>query len=168
MADPVVSGFAIQWDRPAVIAGAFEERFARGAFDKSLREHSDVAALWAHDPSRPLGRVSNGTLKLRSTNVGLWYELTPNVDAPLGQEVIAMVGADTVNEVSVGFSPEIEEWDDSGDLPRRLITQARLYEISVVLWGAYGTLTTASLRSNNATAARRRIEAAQRKRGILR
>jgi HK97 family phage prohead protease len=168
MADPVISGYAIQWSQPAVIAGAFEERFGRGAFDKSLRDHPDVAALWAHDPSRPLGRVSNGTLKLRSTPVGLWYELTPNVDAPLGQEAVAMVGADTVNEVSVGFSPEIEEWDDSGDLPRRLITQARLFELSIVLWGAYGKNTSASLRTDNAMAARRRIEAAQRKRGILR
>lgn len=167
MADPVISGFAVQWDQPAVIGGAFEERFARGAFDVSLREHSDVAALWAHDPSRPLGRVSNGTLKLRSTNVGLWYELTPSVAAPLGQEAIAMVGTDTVNEVSVGFAPEIEEWDDSGDLPRRLITQARLYEISIVLWGAYGKATSASLRTDNATAARRRVEAKMRIRGII-
>jgi HK97 family phage prohead protease len=166
MADPVISGFAIQWDQPAMIAGAFEEKFARGAFDKSLRDHPDVAALWAHDASRPLGRVSNGTLKLRSTPVGLWYELAPSVDAPLGQEAVAMVGADTVNEVSVGFSPEIEEWDDSGDLPRRLITQARLYEVSIVLWGAYGKNTSASLRGDNASAARRRMQEKMWRRGI--
>lgn len=168
MADPVISGFAIQWNQPALIAGAFEERFARGAFDKSLREHPDVAALWAHDPSRPLGRVGNGSLKLRSNSIGLWFELTPNVNAPLGQEAVATIGAGTVNEVSIGFAPEIEEWDDSGDLPRRLITRARLFELSLVLWGAYGKATSASLRDSNAAAARRRIEAAQRRRGILR
>jgi HK97 family phage prohead protease len=168
MASPVISGFAIQWNQPAVIAGAFEERFAREAFDKSLRDDPDVAALWAHDPSRPLGRVSNGSLKLRATGVGLWYELTPNVDAPLGQEAVAMVGADTVNQVSVGFSPEIEEWDDSGDLPRRLITQAHLHELSLCLWAAYGALTSASLRSDNAMAALRRMREKMRKRDILR
>ena len=168
MADKVISGWAIQWNQPAVIAGAFEERFARGAFDAHLRENPDVAALWAHDPSRPLGRVSNGTLKLRSTPAGLWYELVPNPDAPLGREALAMVGSETVTEVSVSFAPEVEEWDDTGDLPKRLITQARLYEVSLVIWGAYGKATSAALRGgSNAEAAARRMREKMRKRGML-
>jgi len=165
-----ISGYAIQWGQPAIIAGAFEERFARGAFDGSLREYPDVAALWAHDASKPLARVGNGTLQLRSDNVGLWYSLTPNAESPMGQEAVAMVGSDTVNEVSVGFSSLVEEWDDRYDLPRRLITEARLYEISLVLWGAYGKATNASLSVDNAAAARRRVaakaEAAMRLRGL--
>lgn len=166
MAEPKITGWALQWNQPAIIAGAFEERFAKGAFDAHLQENPDVAALWAHDASRPLARVSNGTLSLRSDNAGLWYSITPNADSPLGQEALAMVGSDTVNEVSVSFAPEIEEWDDSGELPRRLITQARLFEVSLVLWAAYGKVTSAGLRSDDATATQRRCEAAQRKRGI--
>ncbi|WP_234683978.1 HK97 family phage prohead protease [Bradyrhizobium monzae] len=168
MAD-TISGYAISWNRPAIIAGAWEERFARGAFDSHLAENPDVAALWAHDPSRPLARVGNGTLKLRSDNAGLYFAITPNTDSPLGQEAIAMVGSETVNEMSVSFSPEIEEWEDSGGLPRRLITRARLYEVSVVLWGAFGRDTSARLSraSDNNQAAKRRIEMAQRRRGII-
>lgn len=167
MAEPTITGWAIQWNQPAIIAGAFEERFARGAFDSHLREKPDVAALWAHDPSRPLARISNGTLTLRSDNAGLWYSITPNTESPLGQEALAMVGSDTVNEVSVSFAPEIEEWSDDGDLPKRLITQARLYEVSLVLWGAYGKATSAGLRSDNAAAAaQRRMREKMRKRGI--
>lgn len=164
-----ISGFAISWNRPAIIAGLFEERFARGAFDKHLAQNPDVAALWSHDPSRPLGRVSNQTLSLRSDNIGLYYALTPNPDAPLGQEALATVGNGTVTEVSVSFTPVVEEWDDSGDIPKRLITEAKLFEISLVLWGAYGSDTSAQISraSSNNTAARRRIEEAQRKRGIL-
>lgn len=163
-----ISGYAIQWGQPAVIAGLFEERFARGAFDKSLRESPDVVALWGHDSTRPLGRVSNGTLTLRSDNVGLYYSLTPNPESPLGKEALVTVGDQLVNEVSVGFASEIEEWDDSGDLPRRLITQARLFELSLVLWGAYGKATSAELvrAENKAAATRRKMEAAMRKRGI--
>ncbi|WP_081158765.1 HK97 family phage prohead protease [Ensifer aridi] len=164
-----VSGYAIQWGQPAVIAGLFEERFARGAFDRSLREYPDVVALWGHDATRPLGRVANGTLTLRSDNVGLYYSLTPNPESPLGKEALVTVGDQLVNEVSVGFASEQEEWDDSGDLPRRLITQARLFEISLVLWGAYGKATSAELlvREHNRTAAtRRKAETAMRKRGI--
>ena len=85
-----ISGFAISWNRPAIIAGLFEERFARGAFYKHIAQNPDVAALCSHDVSRPLGRISNGTLKLRSDNVGLYYSLEPHPDAPLGQEALAL------------------------------------------------------------------------------
>lgn len=163
-----ISGFAISWNRPAIIAGLFEERFARGAFDKHLAQNPDVAALWSHDPSRPLGRVSNGSLKLRATEAGLYYSLEPNPDAPLGQEALATVGNGTVNEVSVSFTPVVEEWTDDGDIPKRLITEAKLYEISLVLWGAYGKDTSAQISraSSNNSAARQRIEAKMRARGI--
>lgn len=166
MADKI-SGYAIQWNRPAIIAGAFEERFARGAFDKSLRDNPDVVALWAHDSSRPLGRVGNGTLELRSDNIGLAYVLTPNPDAPMGMEALATVGRADVGQVSVGFSPLVEEWEDNGALPKRLITEAKLHEISLVVWAAYGSDTSATIASTNAAnAARRCAEAAMRKRGI--
>lgn len=163
-----ISGYAISWNRPAIIAGLFEERFARGAFDKHLAQNPDVAALWSHDQSRPLGRVSNGTLLLRSDSIGLYYSLEPNPDAPLGQEALATVGNGTVTEVSVSFTPVVEEWTDDGDIPKRLITEAKLYEISLVLWGAYGKDTSAhiSRSSSNNQSAKRRIEAKMRARGI--
>ncbi|WP_439496839.1 HK97 family phage prohead protease [Bosea sp. (in: a-proteobacteria)] len=165
-----ISGYAIQWNKPAVIAGLFEERFAPGAFDASIREHPDVVALWSHDASRPLARAKNGTLTLRSDRVGLWYSLTPNPDSPLGQEAIATIGSGTLDQVSVGFASEVEEWEDNDDIPRRLVTRARLYEVSLVVWGAYGDATSAAIRSDNANAvalrARLKMEAAMRLRGI--
>lgn len=165
-----ISGYAIQWGQPAIIGGLFEERFARGAFDKSIREYPDVAMLWAHDASRPLGRVGNGSLTLRPDNVGLWYSLTPNPDSPTGKEAAALVGRADVSQVSVGFFSEVEEWDDTAELPKRLIVQARLWECSLVLWGAYGAATSATMATDNAASARLRIvqrmEAAHKLRGI--
>ncbi|WP_192359505.1 HK97 family phage prohead protease [Mesorhizobium mediterraneum] len=169
MAEPFISGYAIQWNQPATIAGLWVERFARGAFDRSLRQYPDVACLWSHDESRPLGRASNGTLTLKSDAIGLWYSLTPNPDSPNGQEALATVGREDVGQVSVGFWSEIEEWDDRQDMPQRLITQARLSEISLVLWGAYGDTTSAALSrasTNAAAALRRKAEEAHRLRGI--
>ena len=164
-----ISGYAITWNQSAVIAGAFEERFARGAFNQSLLDHPDVAVLWGHDATRPLGRVSNKSLTLRSDNIGLFYSFTPDEKSPLGQEALASVGSGLVDEVSVGFASEIEEWDDTGNLPRRLITRARLYEVSLVLWGAYGKATSAAVvRAGETKAAttRRKAEAAMLARGI--
>jgi len=169
MVEPFISGYALQWGRPATIGGAFVERFERGAFDKSLRDHPDVAALWAHDTSRPLGRVSNGSLTLKVDSIGLWYSLVPNLESPSGQEAVAAVGRSDVGQVSVGFSAIVEEWADNGELPSRKITEARLWELSLVLWGAYGDATSASLtraEANAANASRRRAEAAMRRRGI--
>ena len=159
-----VSGYAIQWGQPAIIAGLFEERFARGAFNQSLVDNPDVAVLWAHDSSRPLARVSNGSLTLRSDNVGLFYTFQPDEKSPLGQEALASVGSGLVNEVSIGFSSIEEEWDDNGELPKRLITRAFLGEISLVVWGAYGKTTSASLSGRSTTAIR--AEAAVKGRGI--
>ncbi|MER9032419.1 HK97 family phage prohead protease [Mesorhizobium sp. M0674] len=173
MAEPFISGYALQWQQPATIAGLFVERFARGSFDRSLRDNPDVAALWSHDSSRPLGRVGNGTLTLKPDSIGLWYALTPNPDSPSGQEALASVGRADVGQVSVGFSSVIEEWTDADALPSRLITEARLHEISLVLWAAYGDATSASLSraADNSAAALRRIalrkaEDAMRLRGI--
>ncbi len=159
-----ISGYAIQWNQPAVIAGLFEERFARGAFNQSLIDNPDVAVLWGHDPSRPLARVSNKSLTLRSDNVGLFYSFTPDEKSPLGQEALASVGSGLVDEVSVGFSSIEEEWDDSGTMPKRLITRAFLGEISIVLWGAYGKTTSASI--SGARSKTSKAEAAMRARGI--
>lgn len=163
MAD--ISGYAVQWNQPAVIAGLFEEKFARGAFDQSLIDHPDVAVLWGHDATRPLARVANKTLTLRSDEVGLFYSFTPDEESPLGQEALASVGSGLVNEVSVGFSSIQEEWDDSGALPKRFITRAFLGEISIVLWGAYGKSTSAAVVSQR-SAASRRAEAKMAARGI--
>jgi uncharacterized protein len=163
MAD-TISGYAISWRRPAIIAGAFEESFARGAFDKHLAQNPGVAALWSHDASRPLGRVSNGTLFLRSDNIGLYYSLEPNPDAPLGQEALATVGNGTVNEVSVSFTPVVEAWTDDGDIPKRLITEAKLFEVSLVIWGL--TATTPQLRSAEHQAiARQPVSASKQRSG---
>ncbi|MBB3562360.1 hypothetical protein FHX06_003691 [Rhizobium sp. BK512] len=162
MAD--ITGYAIQWGQPAIIAGLFEERFARGAFDRSLIDNPDVAVLWAHDSSRPLARVSNKSLTIRSDNIGLWYSFKPDDKSPLGQEALASVGSGLVNEVSVGFSSIEEEWDDGGKLPKRLITRAFLGEISIVLWGAYGKSTSASLSGRSTGVSR--AEAAMKARGI--
>ncbi|RWD17020.1 MAG: HK97 family phage prohead protease [Mesorhizobium sp.] len=163
VAKPFISGYALQWMQPANIGGLFVERFARGAFDKSLRENGNsVIACWAHDMTRPLGRVSNGSLELRTDSIGLHYTLWPNPESPMGQEAIASVGSGLVDQVSVCFWSEIEEWNDTADLPERLITQAGLVELSILVFGAYGAATSASLSSrtaamDNAANARRRV-----------
>lgn len=127
---------------------------SRGISPRSLRVPSrsaSRAALLTHTSRKPRRGSAVGARRL--TAAGPCRQRHPQVTfrqcrALLldhsERQISARAGSDcnrwtdTVNEVSVSFSPEIEEWDDTGDLPRRLITQARLYEVSLVLWGAYG------------------------------
>lgn len=160
-----ISGYAIQWGQPANIAGLFEERFARGAFNQSLVDNPDVVVLWGHDSTRPLARVSNRSLTLKSDNIGLWYSFTPDEDSPMGKEALASVRSGLVDQVSIGFSSQEEEWDDVDKLPKRTITRARLTEISILVWGAYGKSTSAAVVDARSASAKR-AEAAMRQRGI--
>ena len=168
MADNVISGYAVMFNAETVIAGEFRERIAQGAFTRTLREKPDVIALLAHDYGRVLGRVSAGTLSLREDRVGLYFSLQVDPTTPEGQTALGTVGRQDVKGCSFGFRVRAETWDDGGDrLPLRTITDVDLSEITLTAFPAYET-TSASLRGANAAAARRRIEAAQRKRGILR
>lgn len=168
MADNVISGYAVMFNAETVIAGEFRERIAQGAFTRTLREKPDVIALLAHDYGRVLGRVSAGTLSLREDRVGLYFSLQVDPTTPEGQTALGTVGRQDVKGCSFGFRVRAETWGDGGDrLPLRTITDVDLSEITLTAFPAYET-TSASLRGDNAMAARRRIEAAQRKRGILR
>lgn len=163
----VVWGYAVLWDVATVIGRDFREQFARGSLDRTIRE-DDIRMLLDHDRGRVIGRTSAGTLRLRVDGLGLRYEVDVDQSTPDGQTLAGTVGRRDVTGVSPGMYVTAENWDDSGGgLPLRIITEARLAELSVVSWPAYEQ-TTAVLRAptDSATAARRRCEAAQRKRGI--
>jgi hypothetical protein len=151
-----------------VIGQDFREQFARGSLDRTIRE-DDIRMLLDHDRGRVIGRTSAGTLRLRVDGLGLRYEVDVDQSTPDGLTLAGTVGRRDVTGVSPGMYVTAENWDDTGSgLPLRIITEARLIELSAVSWPAYEK-TTAMLRAaNNNTAARRRCETAQRRRGILR
>ncbi len=167
MADNVISGFAIVYNSPTVIAGEWREQLAPGSLTRTLRESPDVVMVLNHDVGRVLGRTTAGTLHLRESNAGLYFSLTVDPSTPEGQTALGTVGRQDVRGCSFGFRVRAEEWEDGGDrLPLRTITDLDLFELTLTALPAYEQ-TTAALRSDNARAARRRIEMAQRKRGIL-
>lgn len=167
MADNVITGYAVTFNDQTVIGDSWRERIAPGAFTRTLKERPDVVMLLDHDSGRVLGRTTAGTLTLREDRVGLYFALTVDPSTPSGQEALGTIGRQDVRGCSFGFRVRAEEWEDGDNqLPLRTITDVDLYEISAVAFPAYET-TSAGLRSaNSAIAARRRIEAAMRKRGI--
>ncbi|RLP21988.1 HK97 family phage prohead protease [Mesorhizobium sp. YM1C-6-2] len=166
----MASGYAAVFNSWAPIAGLFEERLAKGAFTRTLREDPDVLALWHHNYDQVLGRTTAGTLRLEEDSRGLHFELDLDPRSPAGALALSTLERGEVRGMSFGFGVRAEEWHDSGTgLPRRTITDVSLWEITVTPIPAYED-TSASLRSDNQSAALRRLrekaERAHRLRGI--
>ncbi|OCJ03747.1 phage prohead protein [Rhizobium sp. AC44/96] len=160
-----ISGYAAIYNEETVIAGAFRERLAPGCFSRSLKDHSDVLALLAHDQGRVLGRVSAGTLDLRDDRIGLYFWLRPDPTTPSGQEALGTVGRQDVKGCSFAMTVVAEEWRDDGqDLPLRTITEAALWEVSLVGMPAYETTSAAVVANRSKPTSK--AEAAMRSRGI--
>jgi HK97 family phage prohead protease len=166
-----VSGWAVRYNEPTTIAGAFIECIAPGAFANSL---DDVALLWGHDSNRPLARTTSGTLKLRDEGrMGLWFSADLDQDNPDGAQALSTIGRRDTRGMSFGFRVRKEEWREPerwDDLPERTILEADLLEISAVVWPAYPQSDVDVVRADNAASAARRVrekaERAMRLRGI--
>ncbi len=134
----IISGYASVFDQEAVIMGYFREKFAKGAFKKTLKEY-DQLALWNHDDSKPLARRSSKTLTLREDDHGLYFEFEPT-DASWGEDAYKAIARGDVKGVSIGFSVVKELYiapTEENSLPLFEVREAKLYEISPVTFPAY-------------------------------
>ena len=117
----------------------YTERVAPGAFTRSLADGDEVLALVEHDPSKILGRLSAGTLRLKQDKRGLWVSIDlPNTN--LGRDTRELVRRKDLHQMSFAFVPHEggDEWEtDQRGGRSRLITSARLYDVSVVSVPAY-------------------------------
>jgi len=135
-----IGGYAAVFDQETDIGGFFREVIRPGAFKKTLQE-SDVLALWNHDTSKPLGRVSNGTLELTEDERGLRFELQLP-DTTWGVDAFKSISRGDVRGMSFGFVVTKESWsgktEENGkeDILRE-IKEVALYEISPVTFPAY-------------------------------
>lgn len=129
--NPVFTGHAVVFGEEAVIADFFRERFAAGAFAKTIQE-TDQVMLWDHDRSKPMARRSAGTLILREDSKGLYFEATPGKQS-WALDAIESIKRGDVKGVSFGFIPIKEKWDRAQtpkELDRVTVLEAKLIEIS--------------------------------------
>ena len=138
----VVEGYALQWDMPShpivTDAGAFTESFQQGAFDETL-ELDEQLILYGHEMNSVLGRTENKTAELVSDELGLRVSVTlPNTT--LGKDTFELVKRGDLAGMSVGFIAEEDDftYDSEGNI-QRVITKARLVEVSLVPTPAYAS-----------------------------
>jgi HK97 family phage prohead protease len=132
----VLHGHAIVFGNLSLDLGGFRERIAPAAVDRLLGERSDLRALWNHNPDRPLGRVTAGTLKLAKDAKGLRVEIYPPSWAA---GYVESVRRGDVTQMSFAFRAISDEWRMEGGQAIREVTDMEVSEVSVVTFPAYPT-----------------------------
>ena len=153
---PVLEGYALVYEYRYDIGGGpeeggFTEVIARGAAAKSAGE-ADVRLLVNHD-GVPLARSrgGQGTLQLKSDDVGLKVRAELDPSNPTVQELRSAMNRGDLDQMSFAFKvPRGEgrqEW--SSDYKLRTIREVQLFDVSVVTYPA-NPATVAKLRSDEA------------------
>lgn len=102
---------------------------AKGAFKESLSNDSCVKFLWQHEYKKPVGKI----LKIYEDDIGLFFEAEIFAKLALSKDAIELIKSDVLDSVSIGFKVVESYLDDESN---RVITKAKLFEISLVTFPA--------------------------------
>lgn len=131
----LVEGYAAVFGEEANIGGMFREVIERGAFSDAIGR-DDVVFLINHE-GLPLARTRSGTLKLEEDERGLKMSTTLDANDPDVKSIAGKMTRGDLDKMSFGFYPEVQEWDESGDIPLRKLKRVSLYDVSIVTTPAY-------------------------------
>lgn len=111
----------------------FYEFITPSAFNKTLADGADVRAFQNHDTTRLLGRVKNGSLRLRSDEFGLHIECDLP-DTSYGEDVYNLIRDGYNTGMSFGFTTLQDRWEQQ-EIEGRMVDvcyllEVRLYEVS--------------------------------------
>lgn len=130
-----VSGYAAVFGEETNIGGMFTEVIERGAF-KNAVGRDDVVFLINHD-GLPLARTRSGTLTLREDDHGLYMEAMLDSTDPDVRSIVPKMKRGDLDKMSFAFLPVRQAWDDSQKMPKRMIQEAQLFDVSIVTTPAY-------------------------------
>jgi HK97 family phage prohead protease len=111
------------------------EIIGRTAFNKTLKDKTEVRAFWNHNDSLVLGNTRSGTLELEDGEDGLTCRCElPNTS--YANDLYEIVRRGDVKTMSFGFRPV--KWDDTENGKVRTLKEVQLEEVSFgVAYAAY-------------------------------
>lgn len=130
-----VAGYAAVFGEETNIGGMFTESIQRGAFKAAIKR-DDVVFLINHE-GLPLARTRSGTLKLSEDERGLYMEAMLDQADPDVRSIVPKMKRGDLDKMSFAFRPVRQIWDDSKPIPRRVILEAQLFDVSIVTTPAY-------------------------------
>ena len=134
--EPVIYGYFAVYNNRTQLWGDVYEQIAPGAFDKALL-NNDVRCLYNHDTGVVLGRMSAGTLTLRSDAHGLYGEVRINTEDKQAMDIYARVKRGDISGCSFGFCPIDEPYEYIDGKEVFTLREADLSEVSVCVFPAY-------------------------------
>jgi HK97 family phage prohead protease len=129
-----LTGHAVVFDSLSLDLGGFREIIRPEAVMRTLAEGSDLRALWNHDSSMPIGRVSAGTLAIRKDARGLVAEIDPPNSA---SAYVESIRRGDVSGMSFAFQALEDDWRMDGETVIRELTDMIMSEVSAVTFPAY-------------------------------
>lgn len=132
--DRKIGGHAIVFNQLSEDLGGFRERIAPEAINRTFREKIDVRALWNHDNSLPIGRLSARTLALSTDKTGVLAEIAP---PDWAEGHVESVSRGDVTGMSFGFMTVEDDWHMEDGVPHRDVLDMRVMEVSPVSFPAY-------------------------------
>lgn len=142
---PRIEGRAIVFNSWSEDLGGFRERVLPGA----MQIDGDLVALFDHDSSMVLGRVSAGTLDVRSSDGGWDFTAYPP-DTSWARDLRVSMERGDIKGCSFRMMVDQDKWYMEDGQVKRDIIAARVSEFTVTSMPAYPQ-TTAEARSNAVT-----------------
>lgn len=135
--DGRIAGRAVPYGVTIELMPGLFERFNEGTFSRQVKDPSRVKICLEH------GEVVGKADMLEERADGLWFagSVSASTDIPEARRARALLDEDLIDELSIGFQgvkdgTKSETREDGSTLWDHV--RARLLEISLVPWGAYG------------------------------
>jgi len=136
-----IYGLAAVYEQKAVVAGAFEEKIARGAFVDCLSRGPDCRLLQNHDANNLLARTKSGTLRLYDKDDGLLFWGDMLESDFLTDSVTSRILRGDLSGCSFSFTVTKDSWQmpkKYGDFDLRIIEEiGDLYDVGPVTYPCY-------------------------------
>lgn len=142
---PQIVGYAAVFNE-VTTRSWYKEVILPGAFDRTLRENTDIRALVQHDSAMVIGRTKAKTLALRTDTKGLFSEIDPP-DTQVGRDTVESIRRGDIDGMSIGFIVRTDNWKLVDGWDYREISDIELIEVSPVTFPQY-TGTSVQVRSS--------------------
>jgi hypothetical protein len=125
-----------------------KERILPGAFSRSLASGRDVMMLWNHELKYIFGRTTRGTLSLSEKDDGVSFDNIPP-ESGWAKDLLPSIKRGDYTNMSFSFTDDVKPMMtlENGKYVRN-VSQATLYEISLVPFAVYET-TSIGMRSSD-------------------
>lgn len=109
---------------------SFGDVVAKGAFKRTLKEDHRPAMLWQHDSQTPIGVYT----EVKEDKTGLFVKGKFTAGVRKADEALLLLRDGALDGLSIGFQTKKSDLDE--ETGERIITEAKLYEVSLVTFPA--------------------------------